>query len=50
MGLCKIKVKVVYDISGMRGKEHYGRHNVFVPFVNVYNITVHVGCFCYFHF
>lgn len=50
VGLCKIKVKVVYDILGMRGKEHYKRHNLLVPFFSVYNITVHVGYFCCFNF
>lgn len=50
MGLCKIKVEVVYDILGMRGKEHYRRHNLLVPFFSVYNITVHAGYFCHFNF
>jgi len=46
MGLHKMKVNVVYDISGMRGKEDYRRHNLLVQFFSVYNMTVHVGYLC----
>lgn len=48
VGLRKIKVNVVCDISGTRGEEHDGKYNLLVTFFNVYNITVHAGYFCYF--